>query len=180
MKNKKNRLVLAVVCMVACLGVVFAAVSGVGLSISGNVATDTHDLNVYFNGTVSNSTTGCDNCTAAVATPAATNGTLEATIDVSGLEKVGDYVTATYTIKNAEKDLAATIALDTEKGTSGISNNNTEYFTVTSDSITGSPIAAGGTGTVTIKVELKKVPIDSNDSTGAVTVYYKATPAQGS
>ena len=176
MKNKRNRIILGIVGLTLFLGVVYASVTGVGLLIQGTASSDSHNLDVFFNGTVVSNTSGASgNVTV---TPAATNGTLAATIDVTGLENVGDYVTATYTIKNNESDLKAKIELDTDKGTNGIVNNKTEFFTVTSDSIEGSPIAPGETGNVTIKIALAKATVKQADSKANITVYYKATPTQ--
>ena len=179
MKKKKNRLVFGLLILTVFLGVGFAIVNSVGLTVSGTAASDTHDMDVYFNGTTDSDDSGCVDCSTVTVTPSATNGELEASIDVTGLEKVDDYVTATYTIQNDEPDMNAAITLDTEKGTNGYDNDKDTYFEVTSVSVPENPISKeGGTGNVTIKVKLIKVPIEEADSEANIKVYYKATPVQ--
>ena len=181
MKNKKNRLVFGLLILTVFLGVGFAVVNSVDLTVGGTVKADEHDMDVYFNGTVDSDDSGCVDCASVTVTPEATEGSLEASITVEGLEKVGDKVTATYTIQNDEPDIDATIALDTTQGTSGYDNDNATYFKVTSISVPESPISAkGGNDVVTIEVELIKVPIEENDSEANIKVYYKATPTQPS
>lgn len=174
MKNKKNRLALILVALVLFLGVGYAVVSSVNLSISGTASTFTKDLEVFFDGVTNTDVSGASRKDAAespaTVTATATEKSLTATLTVENLEKVGDTVTATYEIKNYETDVNATVTQGT------ITNSQSDYFTVTTDWTAARTINAGATDTVTVTVTLKKTPVVEANSTTDITIPFTAAP----
>lgn len=164
MKNKKSLLSVCLLVLVLILGVGYAVVSSVNLTISGTAKVGTSNLKVSFNGTA---TPSSDKVTAS-----AENNSLSANIAVTDLT-LNESVTATYTIKNEETDVNAQILKNS------ITNDKEAYFQVTTD-VDSSPktIVAGGTTTVTVTVKLIKTPVESADSTANITVTLEATPVQ--
>ena len=115
MKNKKSLLGLGLLALVLVLGVGYAVVSQVSLTIGGTATVASSNLKVKF---INPTTTG-----GAGTTVAAVENDLKATISVTGLTEVGQVATATYTIENSEKDLKAKITSGT------ITNNKTAINT---------------------------------------------------
>lgn len=137
-------------------------------------------MDVSFNGTVTNEkATGTDSDV--TVSGSATSGSLSATIAVTNLKKTGDKVTVTYTIQNEEPDLTAAIL---KKSISVVSSASTStdlssFYKVTTDvDSIATKIPAGSTNTVTITVELIKVPIETNDATANIKVEFTASPEQ--
>jgi len=169
MKNKKSLLWVALVVCVLILGVGYAVVSSVGLDITGSAKVADSTLKVAFNGETSVSDSG-------KVVAEAEDDTLTASITVTGLSKVGDSVTATYTIKNEETDLDASYIVDPEKG---IENDQEDYFTVTTDvDDVAKTISANGTNTVTVTVTLKAIPVDKDNSTANIKVNLAASAVE--
>lgn len=164
MKNKKSLLSVCLLVLVLILGVGYAVVSSVDLTISGTAKVKSSNLKVSFNGTA---TPSSDKVTAT-----ATDKSLSANIAVTDLT-LGESVTATYTIQNEETDVNAQILKKS------ITNDKEAYFKVTTDvDSSAKTITAGGTTTVTVTVELIKTPVESADSTANITVTLEATPVQ--
>ena len=171
MKKKKSMIFLALLVAVFVLGVGYAAVTGVNLTLSGSAAAKAKGLDVAFNGsTDSDQTVG----SGATITPTASEHSLTANIAVTNLESVGDTITATYTIENYETDVAASLT------TASITNTNSEYFEVTSNIPTssGTPVslAAGGTTDLVVTVRLIKTPVTSQYNSTDITVVVNAAP----
>lgn len=162
MKNKKSLLSLGLLALVLVLGVGYAVVTSVNLSINGTAKVQGADLRVAFTETTSVSKE--DKVTAT-----ATDGSLTASIAVKDLT-LNESVTATYTIKNSETDVKASVIQQ------GITNDKENYFEVTTDATTAKTIDAGGTTTVTITVKLIKTPVLDTDSTANITVNLTASP----
>ena len=169
MKKKKSLLSLGLLALVLVLGVGYAVVSTQNLEIGGTASVAESTLDVSFEGTTSKDGDG-------TIVAEASKGSLSADITVTGLTAIGDKASATYTIQNLETDLNAEISL---KETNGIKNNKSEFFKVTTsvDDAT-TTITKESTGTVTVYVELIKLPIDEDDSTAEITVNLVATPVQ--
>ena len=164
--KRRNTYVGAVLLLaVLMLGIGYAAMSNITLNINGSASATVEDENfkVKFTGTptVSNAT----NVVAEV------EEDHKASITVTGLTAKGDSETATYTIENASEDLSAELAIPS------ISNDNTEYFKVTTDMDAAKTITAGTTTTVTVTVELVKTPIESNQKAN-IDINIDATPVQ--
>lgn len=166
MRSNVKIVVLSLVLAALVIGVGYAAITTVNLTVSGTASATANQSNfkVEFFGTptVSNS----DNLSATINASDKT----QATINVSGLSAKGDTVTATYTVKNLSADLSA------ELSASVASNTNEEYFKV-EPAVTQGTITAGTTTTVTVKVTLIKTPIDE-DVTSTIKVNVAAKPVQ--
>ncbi|MBR3614721.1 MAG: leucine-rich repeat protein [Clostridia bacterium] len=162
--KKTNKIILAsAIVAVLLLGIGYAAIQNITLNINGTAAADPSQSNfkVMFSGTptVSDDT---------YVTAAITDDT-NATINVEGLTKKGDVVTATYTVQNASTDLSADLGVST-------TNSNTEYFTLMSE-LDKTSLVAGEATTLTVTVELTKTPIvDSVSAT--IGVQLEAMPVQ--
>lgn len=162
MKKQKSLLTLGLLVLVCVLGVGYAVVSNVGLDITGAAAVKGATLKVSFNGTT---TVSGENVTAT-----ATDGSLSAQIDVKDLV-LNTPVTATYTIKNEETDVDASVSK------ASITNDKSDYFEVTTSvDSTAVDVKAGGTATVTVTVKLIKTPVSADDSTANIKVNLTATP----
>ncbi|MBR3613573.1 MAG: leucine-rich repeat protein [Clostridia bacterium] len=162
--KKTNKIILASsIVAVLLLGIGYAAIQNITLNISGTAAADPSQSNfkVMFSGTptVSDDT---------YVTAAITDDT-NATINVDGLTKAGDSVLATYTVQNASTDLSADLRVST-------TNNNPEYFTLTSE-LAKTSLTAGEATTLTVTVELTKTPIVDSVST-TIGVQLEAMPVQ--
>ena len=164
MKSKKSLLSFGILALVLVLGVGYALVSSVGLTISGSASVADAALKVAFNGVTD---TSSDKITAT-----SQDGTLEATIDVNGIQ-LGETVTATYTIKNEETDVNASVIKES------IENNKPDFFEVTTDvDETAKTISASSTETVTVSVKLIQTPVTSADSTATIKVNLAANPVE--
>ena len=162
--KKTNKIILtSVIVAVLLLGIGYAAIQNITLNIAGTAAADPSQANfkVMFSGipTVSDDT---------YATAAITDDT-NAIVNVEGLTKKGDIVTAIYTVQNASTDLSADLGVST-------TNSNTEYFTLSSE-IAQTSLVAGEATTLTVTVELTKTPIKESVRT-TIGVQLEAMPVQ--
>jgi len=181
MKTPKTFLLLSVVVAVLILGIAYAAIQDVTLTVNGT-ATASPDQ---------------DNFTVKFANPSEITGDgsgsltvdsdiTKATLAVSGLKKVGDQVTATIDVVNTSTDLGANlvasvsaIAETLTKGENDTVASTGEYFRVTATldnpSITKVVEGNGDQTTLNIIVELIKAPIEG-DVVGKFTVTVVASP----
>lgn len=170
---KKRKGILGVLIAILALGIGYAAVSAVTLTINGTgtISPDQENFKVHYTGTP----------TASAKDPASLTTTQTITSDnkvgaftVSGMTKQGDTVTFTYEIINeSEGGLGATL------GTPTVTYNDTtssEYFTVTSNTAATTLAAGGATTTQTVVVTAKKTPVGNTDITGSFTIELSATP----
>ncbi|MBR3614723.1 MAG: leucine-rich repeat domain-containing protein [Clostridia bacterium] len=162
--KKTNKIILAsAIVAVILLGIGYAAIQNITLNINGTAAADPSQSNfkIMFSGTptVSDDT---------YVTAAITDDT-NATINVEGLTKKGDVVTATYTVQNASTDLSADLGVST-------TNSNTEFFTLSSE-IDKTSLVAGEATTLTVTVELTKTPI-TESVRATIGVQLEAIPVQ--
>ena len=165
MKKRNTYVGLILLVAVLMLGIGYAAISNITLNINGSAKATISDENfkVRFIGTPEVS--DADIISATI------TGDHKATITVDSLVSKGDKATATYTIENASEDLSASIAKPT------VENDNTEYFSVTTDITEEVTVAATKTTTVTVTVELIKTPIDA-DQTANINIDLVASPIQ--
>lgn len=161
MKNKKSLLSLGLLALVLVLGVGYAVVSSVSLTIGGEVSANS-DIKVSFKEVKSKS-----NQTTVTATT--TDGSLTATFNVTDLSTVGQTEYAIYTIQNKETDVTAKVSLE-----EAIQPANSSYFEVETDLTDGTTIAPGDTLDVKVSVTLIATPLTTNDSTADVTVKLEA------
>ncbi len=182
MKRKRKGLIaLAIVAMVAILGVGYAAITGVPFTIKGNASAEgeqsafkVHFSNVEFDGT------DLKTDTTKVKHSETQNNAQSGTFSISGLATKGDVAAFTYTVKNDSSDLTAVIPKDSIK-VSSLTGDAATYFTVAVESENPAGdvnIAPGGTKTITVTVTLNKTPIEKVD-TGDLTVTFVANPSNG-
>ena len=169
MKNKKLFVGIVLLVAILLLGIGYAAISAVPLSITGNLKATPDDENfkVYFTGTPS---TVAGSKGTATGTVDATDPT-KATINVEGLKAKGDTATVTYTVENGSPDLSAALSVKTE------TVSNTEYFSVDATVEDPTTVAAKGKTTVTVVVSLIKTPVEA-EVTSTVTIALDAEPVQ--
>ena len=177
MKSKKGLIGLVIIVAVLVLGIGYAVVSSVTLTISGTAAMKAVDLNVGFNGTVGSDVTHATTGATATGSNSGTSsvGVDTATITVNNLAAVNDYVTVTYTVQNYETDTDATVYV------SNISNDKSSFFEVTTDA-TGTSnkktvTKNNGTTTIEVKVKLIARPTATADNQATITVTLTADPA---
>lgn len=106
-----------------------------------------------------------DNCTASI-----TND-LNATITTDSLTSIGDKATATFTIKNESPNLKAKV----ENVSATMGGTNPTYFSITVSEV-NTTLAKDATTTVTVTVELVKLPVENVSATIAVVL--KATAVE--
>lgn len=170
---KKRYGVIAILIAIVVLGVGYAVISNVTLNVNGSQATvDADPSNFEVKYDEESTFTYSGNPTGSTVTLTRTDDT-NATFTIEGLTKQGDTVTITYPIINASETLKASLAAPT------ITNDNTEYFSVTTTSPTaGTELAAnGGTANLVLVVEVIKTPI-ADSETANITASVVASPVQ--
>lgn len=152
--------------LVVTLGLIITFSTGVGYAITTenslkihdnvNIKPESSDFNVKFVGKPTYTGTG--------KAKIQITGKTTAKIDITGLNVAGDYVTATFEIKNDSRDIVAKLS---KSGT----NTNNKYFKVTASLSNNTIAQRGGEETLSIKVELIKTPISKPEKTNiCVTV----------
>lgn len=176
-RKRKGLVVLAIVAMVAILGVGYAAITGVGFTINGNASAEGNQsaFNVHFSAVNYN---GDEVSTTTAKHTENQNGAQSGTFSITGLTTKGERAVFTYEIKNESSDLTATIPIDAIK-VSGLKNE--DYFAVNAYNPVGDGgnivINPGETGQIAVEVELLKTPI-SAVATGDVTITFTANPTE--
>lgn len=170
---KKRYGVIAILVAIVVLGVGYAAISNITLNVNGSQATvevDPDNFVVKFDEESTFSYSG--NPTGSDVTLTRANDTT-ATFTIEGLSKKGDSVTITYPIVNESETLKASLAAPT------ITNDNSEYFSVTTTSpAAGTELAAnGGKGDLILVVEVLKTPVE-DDEVANITASIEASPVQ--
>lgn len=165
MKSKKSLLSLGLIALILVLGVGYAAVSGLDLSINGTASVEDSVLKVSFLGVENDA----DQDT--VVTNTLTDGDISDKFSISNLS-LGESVTLTYTVQNKETDVDAVLS---EKTT--LTNSNPEHFEATYK-ITNPNVEAGKTTTVTVTVKLIQTPVVNTDNSAEFSLTLAAAPAQ--
>lgn len=164
---KKRTGIFAILIAVLALGIGYAAISAVTLTItgSGKISPDDDNFNVHYTGEVA-----VEKSNTSIATTQSHNDAQEGTFTITGMTKKGDTVTFTYNVINESPDLKATL------GTPSITtNSNSTYFTVTSATADTTLTANGGTTTQTVTVTAAKTPVTEDETTN-VKIDLVATP----
>lgn len=169
MKNKKSLLSFGLLALVLVLGVGYAVVSNVDLTIGGSASVEEADLKVSFKSVEVDKTSANENIEV---NNTVTDGAIADTFTISKMA-LNDEVVLTYTVQNKETDVAATL---TEKDGITISNDNEEYFSATSEIVDSNIPANGGTTTVKVTVKLIKTPVESSDSSASFDLTLNAAP----
>lgn len=174
MKQKKTFITILLIVALLCLGIAYAAIADVDLTISGNVAATAAEGKIDVQFTNATVTSNPNNATAVANV---TSDKTKATINVSGLKTEGQTVTVTYTIENKATDIAATLEQPT------VTFDNTEWFevqcTLSGTTLEKHSDATTDTQTATVVVKLKKTPVTTEDQTSAqdeITITIKACP----
>ncbi len=163
--------ILGILIAIVIIGIGYAVISAVPLVINGTgtISADQDSFVVKY--------TACQNTSASTGVTATcevdSTDPTKATFTVTGMKKKDDTATFTFTIANESPDLSASIG----QGSTFISNNNTEYFTITPGSFADTTVAAGATTTQTVTVTAAKTPI-VDDATGTFVITLSATPVQ--
>ena len=149
MKKRRTLIISFLFIAALVLSVGYAALSDVldiqgTAEISAGIAEEAFNQDVYFS-----DVTHSAGMTASINADNNDKGSFTAT----GFSQVGDKVTATFTIKNDSEHYAADVTPQL------LQNSNEEYFGISSDwNTTMQTIEAGGTRTITVTVELIKLP----------------------
>ena len=165
-QNKKTlQIVLIVLVAVLTLGIGYASLSAINLIINGNATANPNDTNFKVKFLNEDGVTpmieGSPTNTVSV------DSDTTASFNVSTLNGAGQSVTATYRVKNESPGIGASIGLQ-------LTNSNPDYFKVT-QKILDNKLQAGEETTVTVKVEMLKIPVIDAVST-SITATLVATP----
>lgn len=183
MKQKRTFVTLLLVIALLCLGIGYAAISSVNLTISGNISALAAEGTVaveFTDAEVDPSSKGIVTAEPYTVTDedAGTKDYTKATINVSELKAEGETATVVYTIENKADDIAATLAEPT------ISWDNTEWFNVEC-TLSGNDLEKNGTEgdsqTATVVVTLLKTPVsqaDQDAATDDITITINAAPVE--
>ena len=162
MKKRRTLIVSLLLVAALALGIGYAALTDT-LNITGTASVaqeageEAFEIDVYFSKAIAG--------TGATAAVGADKDTATMTVNADALKEVGDEVIATYTIKS-DSDLAVVITNPTT--TNGyITNDNTEYFQVTTNWVADHTLTPDSTGTatvdITVTVKLIKTPSVAQD-----------------
>ena len=162
MKNRKKMITTALIVLVLLLGVGYATVSSVNLNINGTAKAESKELQVFYDGVNSGTSTKVT----AISSP---DKARTATFTVENMT-LNETVTMTFEVKNYETDVNAT--LDAPSVTQ---NTKSEYFQVTT-SCDKTTLNAGDTATITVNVKLIKTPVTDEAGSTTVTVGMAASP----
>ena len=162
MKNRKKMLTTALIVLVLLLGVGYATVSSVNLNINGTAKAESKELQVFYDGVNSGTSTKVT----AISSP---DKARTATFTVENMT-LNETVTMTFEVKNYETDVNATLAAP-----SVTENTNGVYFEVTT-SCNKTTLNAGDTATITVNVKLIKTPVTAEAGSTTVTVGMAASP----
>lgn len=172
MKDKKVLMLLFLVILMLLLGIGYA-LTDTKLVINGNTsATANLDDNFKVRFKKNASDNAYEEPTAGTNATGEVTSDLEATMNVSGLNTVGDEAKLTFAVENYSQGIDASVTANAEVLT------NSEYFSVKTEDITNTAtvIEPGKENfkTVTVVVTLNKTPIA--DQTGTVKVTLTAEP----
>ncbi len=166
--KKKRTGIIGILIAILALGIGYAAVTAVTLTIegTGSITSTQENFKVVYTGvTVASKSEN-------VTTTQSASGTT-GSFTVTGMTKKGDYAEFTYTIENQSEAISAILGTPTIA-----SGYNSEYFTVTST--TNSPTTITSTGstnttTQTVRIEAAKTPT-ADQTSNTVTITLQAQP----
>lgn len=164
MDKSKTKFAIIMMIIVFLLGVGYALVNSVQLTITGSGTSKTEELEVIFK-----EETIVTDPEKVVATKKE-DEELSANLEVKYL-KLNETVAATYTVQNKELDVNANLV------TTSIVNSNPEYFKVTTNLKENEIIQAkNGELDIEISVTLIKTPLTKEQSKATITITFNATP----
>lgn len=166
--NKQKRVILGIIVLIAIfMGIGYAAISNVTLTINGSASAtaDQENFKVYFTG----------KNTAGDAEVNVVEKSTQATVDFSGLATKGDSKYAILEIENGSNDIVA------GKVTVTVTSSNEEVFRATAimcnqdgTELTNTELAVGSKAYVKVSTELLKTVVA--DDTATITATITATP----
>lgn len=164
---KKRMSIFAILIAVLALGIGYAAISAVTLTISGSgtISPDSDNFNVHYTGNIT-----VQKSKNSITTTQSHDDGQTGQFTITGMTQKDDSVTFTYTVINESEDLAATLAAPVVQ-----TNSNSTYFTVSSATASSTLTANGGTTTQTVTITAAKTPVD-DDETTSVTINLVASP----
>jgi len=174
MRQTKTLFLLLITVAVFVIGIAYAAISAISFNVTGNAtATPSADnFKVVFGKvgtadapTFEPGTGGSSSINVAFTTPSDRRATME----VRGLKKVGDSVTATFTVINESTDLMATITHLTATGSN-------QYYSVVAELVDKILLPKQKTN-ILVKVTLIKSPINSDELTN-ITIDFSGVPTE--
>ncbi len=174
MKKTKGSIAILIIVAILILGIGYAAMTA-NLEISGTASVGVDDANfkvIYTDVNIGDATVASKTVNPTVTSKINEKDATKAEISVSGFTSINDEVTITYTIANQSEDLNATL-----EATPTVTNDNEEYFQVTSSVAATSLAAKTGTTTQTVTVRCAKTPT-ANTETANIKVSLMASLAE--
>lgn len=172
--NKQKRAILGVIVIATLImGIAYAAVSTITLTITGNVTTNaaSDNFKVYFTAVTQRSDE--TNVTASV-----TSGSTSATLNFSGLTKKNDSEFAIFEITNASNDVnAESVKVTAHDVDTEIIQIDAIMCDSTGNAIQDYAVASGAKTYVKVTATLLKTPT-SDDTTTTISVTIDAVPEQ--
>ena len=167
---KKRTGILGVLIAIVLIGIGYAAVTAVNLTINGNGTITPNDENFKVVYTGVTSTANPTTINVATDTIGA-EGVTTTSFTVTNMTKKDDTVTLTYTIQNKSADYKAVL---NEASTYLSVTGDTEYFSVTPGTFASTTLNPDGTTTQTVTVTALKTPADTDKSV-TITLSLTAT-----
>lgn len=172
--NKQKKTVLLVMIMATLvMGIAYAAVSNITLTITGTASTtaSSDNFKVYF--TAVKSTSSSTDVQASV-----TSGERTATLNVSNLTKKGDSAWAIFEILNASNDVdAESVTVTKHEVDTTIIDITAEMCDAEGGSISSTELASGAKTYVKVTAKLLQTPT-ADDTSTTINVELTATPKQ--
>lgn len=155
MNKKRTFIVVGILLATILLGVGYA-LSNTTLTINASASATATDSNFKVHLTEVSEKSDPTNVEASI------TDDLTASITVKNLVEVGDFETATYTIKNDSIDLKANLSASEVTSANG-------YFKITT-SFESASLAAQSSTKATVKVELIKTPLENKTETFSLNI----------
>lgn len=176
MKGSKAFYLLAVVSAVLIIGVAYAAIQDIPLTVSGTASSGATSEGSHFNVEFTGGALDTENSKSGLTT--SFDGTAGQTgkFTVSGLTEVGDKATIVFTIENKSTDLEAVLNGSTKAITASVEGATT-YFDVSDATFESTRLGVANSNTdsttLTLAVELLKPSVSGKSVT--VEVSFNAT-----
>ena len=168
---KKRTGILGVLIAIVLIGIGYAAVTAVNLTINGNGTITPNDENFKVVYTAVEQTTVNPNTINVATDTIGAEGVTTTSFTVTNMTKKDDTVTLTYTITNKSADYKAVL---NEASTYLSVTGDTEYFSVTPGTFASTTLNPNGTTTQTVTVTALKTPAD-DDKSVTITLSLTAT-----
>jgi len=178
MRQKRVFISLLLIIALLVLGIAYAEIQGINLTITGNAEAGVGEGKV--NVQITSATAATESQTYITEEPVIGNDGTSVTFDVTGLNKEDQTATLNLVIENMSSDIAATL------GQATIEWENDEWFSATFTPASTSLAKEGNTGdstTAIVVVTLEKTPINATEAAAAkdtLTITIPANPVGNS